>query len=65
MTTESQDLLTTAANFARLAAESTTAEDRVKFGKLAAEWAQRAADKAEREWREVSVSLNPNYGRGF
>jgi hypothetical protein len=65
MTTETQDILATAANFARLAAESTTAADRVKFGKLAAEWALRAANQAERDWREISVTLNPNYGRGF
>jgi hypothetical protein len=56
MNTELQNILETAANFARLAAESTTAAERCKFSKLASEWTNRAAKqsnidnlKAERE----------------
>lgn len=61
-TTHTQDLLNTAANFARLAAEATSAEERVKYYRLAAEWALKANQEADTEARYYNKWVNPARG---
>lgn len=61
-TTHTQDLLITAANFARLAAEATETEERVKFYRLAAEWSLKASKEADLTARCYNKWLNPARG---